>query len=295
MIILILLLPSLYFAYRVFAKVFEKLDKKNRIHKTKAALTLLLISYVFITIIHYYAFNIINEQYHASYWIYGSILYLSVSLISLYAYIVVIKSKSKKNITKLVLIIFYLILYIPLFVWMNKVYSVGIYDGKFGISQKQSKKIVDEKIGAGINHNIISAKKDDGSWLVTADLFSQDGKIKISKEYYISLNSGDLNKRGSEIKINLFKSGEIFSGGELILLEDLSIKNGTTKRRGADFAVTDSNGQAEITIPESDNDFYLQIRDCTFMCQNYLYKLSKPHKNDYSIDLNPMQSNVGEL
>lgn len=295
MIIIVLLLPSLYFVYKVFAKVFEKQDKKNRLHKTKAALLLLIISYIFIGIIHCYAFSVINEQRQASYWLYGSLLYLSVSIISLYAYMVVLKSKSKKNITKLVLIIFYLLLYIPLFIWMNKVYSVGIYDGKFGISQKQAMALVDEKIGVGINHNIISAKKDSENWMVMTNLFSQDGKIKISKEYSLKLNGGSFNNSGSDAIVNLSKTGAVFGGGELILLKDLSIKNGTTKREGADFTVTDSNGRAVINIPEGESEFYLQVRDCTFMCQNYLYKLSKPYQKEYSIDLNPAQSNVGQL
>ncbi|OQB06569.1 MAG: hypothetical protein BWY19_00156 [bacterium ADurb.Bin212] len=297
MILILLVIPAIYFSFLSFVEVYKAVDKKNRVHKTKIALYLILVSFILILFANIFAFDATESNFGTSYWLTATIYYLLVSMMSGYVFLVIKRSRSRKNITKLTLTIFTILLYVPVIVWMSRVYSVGIYSGKFGTSAKYAKKIVDQNINPRVNHNVISSYRVGDNWNVKVDFISRDGEIKVTKNYRVGINDGKIIKEGKAVKFSVTKSLMPIDDAEIILF---SSNSGQTQNSydwdKIDYMKSDENGVAETDIDIKDNVYYfVQIKDCSLACQSVYYKLGEPIKGEYRIEYNPLQYNVVEI
>lgn len=297
MILLLVLIPTIYFTLITFLEIYKKIDKKNRTHKTKIALYLIMISTMLTICITVYVFNIINQSFGSSYWLVSSLYFFALLAINIFNYFVIKKSRSHKNITKLSFVIFTLIMYIPLILWLGRVYSAGIYQGKFGASQQYAQKIVDQSISSRVNHNVISSYRSGDNWHVTVDLISKDSEVKINKRFVVGINNGSIINTGKKLSFSVTKALLPIDEAEIVIYSSNSGQTQNTYDwHKIDYLKTDENGVAQTNIEVEENVYYfLQIKDCSLACQSIYFKLSEPIKEEYIIDYNPLQYNVVEL
>jgi hypothetical protein len=180
---------------------------------------------------------------------------------------------------------------------MSRVYSVGVYSGKFGVSAKYAKKIVDQSINPRVNHNVTSSYRVGDNWNVEVDLLSRDGETKVTKSYEVSISDGKVIRDGRAVRFSVTKSLVPIDDAEIILFSSNSSQTQNSYDWDEiDYLKSDENGVAETNINIKDNVYYfVQIKDCTLACQSVYYKLGEPIKDEYRIEYNPLQYSVIEI
>lgn len=298
-LVIILLLPAAYISYLTFRWLYTRERNKNkRVHYTKKALWLLCVSIILIYAATSFAFSSIQESLSGFFWLNAIIYALSLAIISGYFYMVVKGTHSRKNITKLLVILLSLALYIPVGWWGYQVMSVGVYGSKLGVTKKLAIKLTDDYIGNKINHAFKSAKKEKNFWLVTETLYTLDSKAEIDVDYKVDLNGGAVHNAHSDKEIQLKvarKSGEA-DGVEMMLFVDDSNDPSKPNWKSLQYTNTANDGTAKLSaIPGSSLKYYIQMRDCSFSCQNYYFKLAAPVKESYDILLDGAESEPKEI
>lgn len=288
-----LIVPAIYITYLTFVWFGRKdKSKKNRVHQTKKAIWLLLLSIVLLYICHKIAYSALRYRVGESFWLYSMIYFLSAALIAGYYYIVVKATNSRKNLTKVLVAMLSLSLYLPFGWWVTEVVRGGVYDGRFGTSKNMAIKLTDEYVGPRINHSFKKVVKQDGYWLVTETLRTLDSKNSIDVDYRVSPRDGQVHNDHSEISVplGLSRSNGSGDGLEMMLFQDLSDDPRKPELKSLQYAISDEQGKAELSVrPGTDLKYYLQVRDCSFSCQSFVYKFMPPIKESYNITINQFQ------
>lgn len=290
---LLMLLPSMYIVYLLYRWLYHKeANKKNRIHHTKRTIWLILISWIAIFFLHRVLYGILSSQSRESFWLYSLIYYLGTALVLGYSYISVKATKSRKNLTKLMVTLSCLGLFLPLVWWNYSVFHVGVYGGKFGVNKKAAMEYADEFIGSRINHSFVKATVENGHWLVVENLRTYDSKSNIDVKYIVDLQTGRVSFAHSDklVPLHITRQNNQGDALEMMLFVDRSSDPKKPDLEKLQYTNTDADGNTLINIqPGTDLKYYVQVRDCSFSCTSNVFKLKAPIKDKYDIIINPYQ------
>lgn len=298
-LLVVMVLPAIYVTFLTFRWLYTKERNKNkRVHFTKKAIGLLLLSIVLIYLSSRLAFAGLGDKPGQSFWLNAIIYLMSVAIITGYFYIVVKATRSRKNITKFLVILLTISLYAPAAWWGYQIFNVGVYGGKLGVTKNLAQKLTSDYVGSKINHSFKSIKKQSGYWLVTETLRTLDSKAEIDVDYKVALNGGAVSNAYSTSKVpfEIARSNGTGDSIEMMLFIDESDDPKVPKWKSLEYSNTGTNGKTELSIiPGSSLKYYVQMRDCSFSCQDYFFKLSAPIKDSYKVKLDGSQANLVEI
>jgi len=297
---LILVLPMIAISVVTYRWLYRRVSKKDRVHQTKKALILLLISFVMLALANYISFQVLNAGTSQSFWLYFIIYFLFLSVIAAYSYMVIKAANTHKNITKLTITIITLLIYVPAMWWCYQVFSNGVYGGKFAISQKRAVKAAEVFVNQRINHVTKSVKSGGEYWLVSEALKTRDSKSEVVVDFRVNKRDGEVikDRTGSVVNMIVIKpKGDPQDEVELMLFADMAEPGAKEAKWSAvDYSISDTSGKVELFLPEGKYaNFHLLARDCSFSCQNYYFQFNEPIKSNYEIVLDPMQFGIKTL
>jgi len=299
-LVLVLFLPATYFGFLSYKWLYRKIQKKDRVHRTKKALPILLLLLLAPIIPDYIAFGALNATEKQSYWLYASILFLFLDLIVFVCLLVIKATNTRKNITKLLINLIYIVVLISAIWWSCSAFTIGIYDGKFGISRNQAIDAVEKYLGANVNHSFTKSQKEDENWLITESVNTRDSSAKTEMVYYVNRSNGSVSRNPalSKVHLNISKTnGQPVQDAEIIVLEDQSLgKSEQGLWKNSEYDVSDSNGGVDVWIAnDSQRRYHMQVRDCTTFCTNHFFKFSYPLNDSYNIVLDPLNQSIIEI
>ncbi len=295
----IFVLPSLFFIWKTIKYWISLNQKQLKYSHAKVSLGWLVLIIIVAIALNYYEFNALKSNYEGSFWVYSITYYIGIDLLCFFAFYSIKISNSLRNILKLIYFILLLVIIIPVIKWNFQIANAGIYDGKIGTSQYLASKIISEKIGSNINHQILNVANANDDWKVTVILYTRDSKTEVEKKYLVNKKTRHARSESEEkvVTIKLIKSSAMINDIELLLAKQGHNATDTASNwRIFDYAVSDVEGKSVLRIKSDNNqNLKLQIHDCAIKCTDYYYILKNPVKESYEINLDVLQSGYLEL